>query len=78
MIIFFIFILSDKFLTSVEIAFSFVQIINLTVKEPVAEFSVPVCSTRKFICSSDDGVPRFLTRRNDTSYKSNIYKNRMI
>ena len=27
---------------------------------PVAEFSVSVCSTPKFICSSGDGVPRLV------------------
>ena len=44
----------------------------------VAEFSVSICSTPKFICSSDDGVPRLLITENDTSYKSNIDKNRMM
>ena len=32
---------------------------------PVAEFSVLVCSTPKFICSSDYGVPRLLITEND-------------
>ena len=45
---------------------------------PVAEFSVSISSTSKFICSSDDGVPRLLITGNDTSYESNIYKNRMM
>ena len=45
---------------------------------PVAEFSVPICSTPKFICSSVDGVPKLLITENDTSYKNNIYKNRMM
>ena len=31
---------------------------------PVAEFSVSICSTPKFICSSDDGVPRLLNTDN--------------
>ena len=45
---------------------------------PIAEYSVSICSTPKFLCSSDDGVHRLLIRGNDTSYKSNIYKNRMM
>ena len=44
--------------------------------DPVAEFSVSICSTPKFICSSDDGVSRLLITESDTSYKSNIYRNR--
>ena len=44
----------------------------------IAELSVPICSTPKFICSLDDGVPRILITENDTSYKSNIYKNRVM
>ena len=36
---------------------------------PEAEFSVSICSTQKFICSSDDGVPKLLVLENDTSYK---------
>ena len=35
---------------------------------PVAEFSVSACSTAKFICSSDDSVPRLLSTENDSSY----------
>ena len=31
----------------------------------VAEFSVPICSTPKFICSSDDGVPGLLFTESD-------------
>ena len=38
---------------------------------PVTEFSVSICSTPKFICSSDDGEPRLLITENDTSYKTN-------
>ena len=34
---------------------------------PVAEFSVSFCSTPKFICSSDDSVPRLLITEKDTS-----------
>ena len=43
---------------------------------PVAEFSVSICSTPKFICTSVDGIPRLLITVN--KYKSNFYKNRMI
>ena len=43
------------------------QIIWL-LKSPVAEFSEYICSTPKFICSSDDGVPWLLNIENDTSY----------
>ena len=32
---------------------------------PVAEFFVLVCTTPKFICSSDDGAPRILITEND-------------
>ena len=32
---------------------------------PVAEFSVSICSTPKFICSSDGDVPRLLITEND-------------
>ena len=45
---------------------------------PVVEFSVSICSTPKFFCSSDDGVPRILITENDASYKSNINKNKMM
>ena len=31
---------------------------ELMLRSPVAEFSVSICSTSKFICSSDGGVPR--------------------
>ena len=34
---------------------------------PVAEFSVLMCITPKFICNSDDYVPRILITENDTS-----------
>ena len=44
------------------------------VANKVAEFSVSICSTPKFICTPDDGVPWLLIIENDTSYKSNIYK----
>ena len=44
----------------------------------VAEFSASICSAPKFICSSNDGVLILLTTKNDASYKSNIYKNRMM
>ena len=47
------------------------------VVSPVAEFSVSICSTPKFICSSDDVAPRLLITEYDTSYKSSFYKNRM-
>ena len=52
--------------------------LKLKVMRPVAEFSMSICSTSKFICSSDDGVPRLLITEYDSSYKSNIYKNRMM
>ena len=45
---------------------------------PVAEFSVSVCTRPKFLCTSDDSVPRLLIIENDASYKSNIYKKRMM
>ena len=45
--------------------------------DSVAEFSVSICSTPKFIYSSDDDVPRLLITENDASYKSNT-KNRMM
>ena len=45
---------------------------------PEAEFSVSICSTPKLICRLDDGVPRLLITENDASYKSNIYKSRMM
>ena len=45
---------------------------------PVAEFSVSVCITLKFICTPNDGVPTLLITENDTSYKSNIYKNKIM
>ena len=32
---------------------------------PIAEFSVSICSTPKFICNSDDGVPKLLIAEND-------------
>ena len=49
----------------------------INVKSPVAEFSVSICSTSKFICSSDDGVARLLMKE-IPPYKSNIYKNRVM
>ena len=45
---------------------------------PVAEFSISICSTPKFICSADDGVLRLLNSKSDAFYKGNIYKNRMM
>ena len=45
---------------------------------PVAEISVSICSTPKFIYTSDDGIPRLLISQSDPSYKSNINKNRMM
>ena len=44
----------------------------------VVEFSVSIWNTPKFICSSDDGVPRLLITEYHASYKSYIYKSRMI
>ena len=38
--------------------------IILDLADPVAEFSASISSTPKFICSSDDGVPRSLDREN--------------
>ena len=53
--------------------------ISLLGNGPVVEFSVSICSTPNFVCSLDDGIPRLLiTENDDISYKSNIYKNRMI
>ena len=43
----------------------------------IAEFFVSICSIPKFICSSYDGVPRLFITEN-TSFKCNIYKNRML
>ena len=41
----------------------------------VAEFSVSNYSTPKFICASDDGVPRLLITENDNiDKKSNLYR----
>ena len=34
---------------------------------PVAEFSVSICSTPKFIWSSDDSVPRLLQKQKDVN-----------
>ena len=45
--------------------------ITLVTKIPsslVAEFSVSICITPKFICSSDDRVPRLLIAEYDSSY----------
>ena len=36
---------------------------------PVAEFSVSISNTPKFICSLDDGAPRLLITENDASFK---------
>ena len=52
--------------------------LKIEATDPVAEFSVSICGTPEFICSSDDDIPRLLIAENDTSYKSNIYKNRMV
>ena len=40
-------------------------IIEIFLENPVAEFSVQICSTRKLICSSDYDVPRLLTTENE-------------
>ena len=37
-------------------------------KIPVAEFSASTCIISKFICSSENGIPRLLITENDTSY----------
>ena len=58
--------------------FSYVFKGMLNISNPVAEFSVSICSTPKFACGLDDDVPRLLITENDTSYRSNIYKNRMM
>ena len=44
------------------------------VSTPIAEFSVSICSTPKFICSSADGILRLLITGNGISYESNLYK----
>ena len=54
------------------------NIIYVKYKSPVAEFSVSICSTPKFICSSDDSVRRLLITENDTSYKNIFCKYRMM
>ena len=36
---------------------------------PVAEFSVSICSTPKFICRSNDGVPMLLITENVSDIK---------
>ena len=64
------------------------QVIRLNknyIISPLAEFSLSICSTPKFICTSDDGVNyrsrlliRLLITENDTSYKRNVYKSRMM
>ena len=51
-----------------------IQYVPTIMKPPLAEFIVSICSTPKFICSLDDGVPRLLITESDSSYKSNIYK----
>ena len=43
-----------------------VNMISLWI-HPVAEFSVTVCSTPKFILTSDDGIPGLLITDNDVS-----------
>ena len=49
------------------------------IDSPVAECSVSICSTPKFVRSSDDGIPRLLISENDNnSHKTNIYRNTMI
>ena len=48
------------------------------VESSVAEFSVSICSTPKFVCSSGDDVLRLLITENDTSYKSSIHKDKVI
>ena len=42
-----------------------------------AEYS-SILATVSIICSLDDGVRRLLITENDTSYKSNIYRIRMM
>ena len=66
---------------SIQISISMIlhkTILALVYMDLVAEFLVSICSTPKFICTSDEGVPRLLITENYTSYKSNIYKNRMM
>ena len=53
-------------------------IVTKEVTSPVAEFPVSICSTSKFICSSDAGATRLLITGDDNSYKNNVYKNRMM
>ena len=36
-------------------------------KGPVTEFSVSICSAPKFVCSSDDGIPRLLITEIDNN-----------
>ena len=47
-----------------------------TKKPSIGIFCVNLQHTKIF--SWDDGVPRLLITENDTSYKSNIYKNTMM
>ena len=43
-------------------------------RNPVAEFSVSICCTSKFIFSSDDGVPRLLITENTSLKKYLVQK----
>ena len=52
--------------------------LHRVVTNPVAEFSVSICSIPKFICSSDDGVPRLLIIENENFSKRNICKYRIM
>ena len=64
--------LYDEFTTSVteKVRWSHEKILGKWVAtDPVAEFSVSISSTPKFICSSYDGVPRLLITQNYISYK---------
>ena len=48
-----------------EYIYNLMLVLFLNAVNPVTEFSVSICSTLKFICSSDDGVPRLLITEND-------------
>ena len=54
---------------------SFKNHIHVIFKNPEAEFSVSICSTPKFVCSSDGGIPMLLvTESHNNSNKRNIKK----
>ena len=52
--------------------------LKIEATDPVAEFSVSICGTPEFICSSDDDIPRLLIAENDTSYLKKNHKTSMM